>query len=128
MNGALCFVSRNVPAHAHCFWRSHCEEGTEKVQKFYSEFRKKNADNFYTNKRIATYWIDERNKEKNEISFAFYPNIKSIDTFYDAGITYSPYMLITKFDNTQFKVSVSGKKEHVKSFFEDTLQQWKENR
>ncbi len=96
----------------------------EKIYKFYSEFKTRNAGNFFTDKRIATYWIDDRNKEKNEISFAFYPNIKSIDTVYNAGDTYSPYMLITRIDNTQFKVSVNGKKEEIQSFFEDVLKQW----
>ena len=79
----------------------------EKFCKFYSEYKKKVAGNFFTDKRIATYWIDERNKKKNKISFAFYPDIKSIDTVYEAGVTYSPYMLVTKKDNTKFKVSVN---------------------
>src|SRR5436305_13303777 len=68
----------------------------EKIYKFYSEYKKKVAGNFFTNKRIAKYWIDERNKEKNQISFAFYSDIKSINTVYNPGATYCPYMLITK--------------------------------
>lgn len=96
----------------------------EKIYKFYSEYKNKVAGNFFTNKRLATYWIDERNKEKDEISFAFYPDIKSIDTIYDAGLTYSPYMLVTKRDNSKFKVSVNGEKKDIKSFFEEALKQW----
>ncbi len=100
----------------------------EHIYKFYSEFKKNVAGNFFTNKRIAKYWIDERDKEKNQMLFAFYPDIKSIDTFYDVGITYSPYMLVTKQDGTQFKVSVNGKKEEIKSFFEDALKQWEQHK
>ena len=96
----------------------------EKIYKFYSEFRTKNAGNFFTDKRIATYWIDERNTEKNEISYAFYADIKSIDTIYNAGVTYSPYLLVTKKDDTQFKVSVNGKREAIKAFFAEAIQQW----
>lgn len=96
----------------------------EKIYKFYSEFKKKNAGNFFTDKRIAKYWIDDRDKEKNQVQFAFYRDIKSIDTVYYAGATYSPYMRITKLDSTQFKVSVNGKKEEIKSFFEDALAKW----
>ena len=100
----------------------------EKIYKFYSEFKKKNAGNFYTDKRIAKYWVDDRDKEKNQLSFAFYPDIKSIDTVYNAGTTYSPYMLVTKVDSTQFKVSVNGKKEEIKSFFEDALKMWQQHK
>ena len=100
----------------------------EKIYKFYSEFKKKNAGNFFTDKRIVKYWIDERDKEKNQLSFAFYNDIKSIDTVYDAGATYSPYMLVTKSDSTTFKVSVGGNKEAIKSFFEDALNTWHQHK
>lgn len=100
----------------------------EKIYKFYSEFKKKNAGNFFTNKRIAKYWIDERDRDKNQISFSFYQDIQSIDTVYYAGTTYSPYMLVTKSDSQQFKVSVNGKKDEIKSFFEEAIQQWKEHK
>jgi hypothetical protein len=100
----------------------------EKIYKFYSEFKKEKAGNFFTNKRIAVYWIDDRHKEKNEISFAFYPDIKSIDTVYNPGSSYCPYMLITKLDSTQFKVCADGKREEVKPFFEETMKLWLENR
>ena len=102
----------------------HLIDKDEKIYKFYSEFKKKNAGNFFTDKRIAKYWIDDRDKDNNQLSFAFYPDIKSIDTVYNAGATYSPYMLVTKLDSTQFKVSVNGKKEEIKSFFEEALKMW----
>jgi hypothetical protein len=100
----------------------------EKVYKFYSEFKKKTAGNFFTNKRIAKYWIDDRNKEKNQVSFAFYPDIKSIDTFYNAGSTYCPYMLVTRSDSSQFKVCADGEKKDIKSFFEDAIMQWQQHK
>jgi hypothetical protein len=99
----------------------------EKIYKFFSEYKKKVAGNFFTDKRLAKYWIDEQKKEKNRILFAYYEDIKSIDTVYDAGLTYCPYMLITKSDGTQFKVCADGEREEVKSFFEDAIKQWQQH-
>ncbi|WP_431244687.1 hypothetical protein ACQ9BO_10710 [Flavobacterium sp. P21] len=100
----------------------------EVIIKFYSEFKKEFAGNFFTNKRVATYWIDKRNSEKNIIDFAFYPSISKIDTVYNAGVTYCPYALITKKDGSSFKISVEGDKQEIKSFFEDLLREWHKRR
>jgi hypothetical protein len=96
----------------------------EKIYKFYSEFKKEVAGNFFTDKRIAKYWLDEKDKTKDVTAFAFYPDIKAIDTVYDAGATYCPYMLVTKTDSSQFKVCVDGKREEIKEFFEEALNKW----
>ena len=96
----------------------------EKIYKFYSEFKNEVAGNFFTNERLAKYWIDERDKTKDQISFAFYPDIESIDTVYNAGATYSPYMLVTKKDKTQFKVYVDGQRKEVSAFFEEAIKEW----
>ncbi len=100
----------------------------EKIFKFYSEYKNKVAGNFCTDKRMAKYWIDEKDKSKDEISFAFYPDIKSIDTVYYAGATYCPYVLVTKKDNTQFRVCVEGKSNEIKVFFEEAIAKWKEHK
>lgn len=97
----------------------------EKIYKFYSEFKKEVAGNFYTDRRIAKYWIDERNKTKDSIAFALYHDIKSIDTVYYAGTTYCPHIVVTKNDSSKFKVCVDGKREEVKAFFEDALDKWR---
>jgi hypothetical protein len=100
----------------------------EKIYKFYSEFRKRNAGNFYTDKRIAKYWIDERDRNKNQVSHAYYPDIKSIDIVYHPGATYCPYMLVTKSDGSEFKVCADGRPEEIKSFFEGALKLWIQKR
>jgi len=99
----------------------------EVILKYYSENTKETAGNFFTNKRVASYWIDKRNSQRNLIDFAFYHDILKIDTISFTGITYCPYALITKKDKSTFKVSVDGKKEQVKSFFNDLIFQWKRN-
>lgn len=103
-------------------------ENDETIFKFYSEYKKKVAGNFFTDRRIATYWINERNSDKNNINFAFYPDIKKIDTIYNAGLTYNPYMIITRMDGSNFKVSVNGEKGEIKSFFEGAIRNWKKSK
>ena len=41
----------------------------EKIYKFYSEFKNEVAGNFFTDKRIAKYWIDEKDKTKDVTAF-----------------------------------------------------------
>lgn len=98
----------------------------EQLYKFYSEFKKSVAGNFFTNKRLASYWLDEHDKSKNKIEFAFYKDIVKIDTVYFAGLTYCPYLLITRNDNSSFKVCVEGKKQEITEFFNDAIDKWKQ--
>jgi hypothetical protein len=102
----------------------HLLDSNERVCKFYSEYKNNVAGNFFTNKRLAKYWLDERDSSKNEISSAFYSDIRAIDTTYYAGLTYCPYLLITKSDGTSFKVCVDGKREEIQLFFEEALDLW----
>ncbi|WPO77218.1 hypothetical protein [Flavobacterium sp. KACC 22761] len=102
-------------------------EPDENIYKFYSEDTKQTAGNFFTNKRVATYWIDKRNPENNQLKYAFYKDIVKIDTGKRAGATYCPYALITAKDNTKFEVSVDGSNQDIKSFFKDLLIEWKKN-
>jgi hypothetical protein len=96
----------------------------ETIINFYSELNTKAAGNFYTNKRITKYWIDKKNPDKNTIRYAFYADIKSIDTIYNAGLTYCPYMLVTKHDGKSFKVCADGSKDEIRRFFEGALKIW----
>lgn len=103
-------------------------DNDEIIYQFYSEFKNEFAGNFYTNKRIASYWIDKRDAKKNKTNSAYYKDIIKIDTIYNSGLTYSPYILITTKDNKTFKVYVDGKKDEIKSFFENSLQEWRKRR
>jgi hypothetical protein len=96
----------------------------ETIFKFYSQWKKKKAGNFYTNKRIAAYWFDDYHEERTYVSYAFYGDIKSIDTAYYRGLTYAPDMLITKFDGTQFRCYVEGSHEQLRAFFDGAMSQW----
>jgi hypothetical protein len=97
----------------------------ETVYKFYSNYKKRLSGSFFTNKRMASYWFDEFHEERTKVSFAYYTDIAAIDTVYFAGSTYTPYMLVTASDSSQFKVYVDGKRHEVKAFFEDAINLWK---
>lgn len=96
----------------------------EKIIKYYSNYSKSKAGNFFTNKRLAMYWLDDHDIAKNDTSFAFYRDITSIDTVYQVPDTFIPYMLITRNDSSQFKVYVDGNQKEIKGFFKDAINLW----
>ncbi len=100
----------------------------EKIIKFYSEYKKDVAGNFFTNKRIASYWLDENNKTKNEINSAFYQDVIRLDTVIYAGATYSPYINVMRKDSTTFKVSFDGEKTEIQKIFKEVILIWKSHK
>jgi hypothetical protein len=103
-------------------------EDDEIIYGFYSEFKNSVAGNFFTNQRLASYWIDERDSNKNEVKFAYYNEIIKIDTVYNVGVTYSPYLLVTKANDSTFNVCVDGEKEEIKGFYEGVIREWKKKK
>lgn len=97
---------------------------SETIINFYSEFKNSVAGNFYTEQRIASYWIDVEDGAKNEINSAFFSEITQIDTVIYAGATYSPYLKITKANNSSFKVCFDGEKTKLRKIFNDVLNYW----
>ncbi len=97
----------------------------ETIIKYYCNFQENKAGNFFTNKRIAHYWLDDNDQSKNDTSFAWYEDIIAIDTVYKMPDTFIPYMKITKTDATEFNVFVEGKHENIKAFFEEAMKLWK---
>lgn len=100
----------------------------EKILKYYSNFEKDKAGNFFTTKRIAHYWLDDYDDAKNDTSFAFYEDVAYIDTIYKVFDTYAPYMEITKNDSSKFKIYVEGRKNEIQIFFEEAILTWKKNK
>ncbi|MGQ2984049.1 hypothetical protein [Flavobacterium sp.] len=96
----------------------------ETIIRFYSESDDE-AGNFFTEKRLASYWLDKHDPARSKASFAYYADIKAIDTFYNPGLTYCPYLKVTKKDGTTFKVCADGEKADVKAFFEEAMTRWK---
>ncbi|MFL5742997.1 MAG: hypothetical protein ACJ75B_22450 [Flavisolibacter sp.] len=100
----------------------------ERLYKFYSEFKNSVAGNFYSDRRLASYWLDERDTSKNKVEYAFYKDIVKIATVYYAGATYCPYMRITRADSSSFKVCVDGKRQEITKFFNEAIRIWKDRR
>src|SRR5688572_13817944 len=68
----------------------------EIIIKYYSNHREELAGNFFTNKRIAHYWLVENSNVGVNINTAYYNDIISIDTIYKVEELAVPYMKITK--------------------------------
>lgn len=98
----------------------------ETIVKFYSQYDNETAGNLVTDRRLASYWLDKDDTTKTKVSSAWYKDIKSIDTVYNAGATYCPYMKVATNDGATFKVYADGEKAEIKAFFEEALRRWKE--
>lgn len=59
------------------------------------------------------------------LNYAYYKEIAKIDTIFNAGATYAPYIVVTKTNGKTFKVSVDGDKKDIKAFFEGFIKEWK---
>jgi hypothetical protein len=99
-------------------------EKDEKVIAFSSQSSNIVSGNFYTDRRIASYWQDKHNSAENEANSAFYKDIISIDTVVYAGLTFAPFMTITKKDSTSFKAYFDGEKKSVRKLFKDVFEKW----
>lgn len=100
----------------------------EHIIKFYSNYQRKVAGNFYTDKRLAMYWLDEYHEEDRKVRSAFYSDIIAIDTTANVSSTYCPFLLVTQKDSTQFQVYVDGTPQEIKAFFEEAIQLWQKQK
>ena len=103
------------------------DEG-ETVLQFYTNYKKKITGNFVTDRRVAAYWIDARNKANDVISFAYYGNISQLAPYYKSVHTTMPYLLVTTKDRKLFKVYVDGNEKTVKTFFDTAIAQWEKHK
>ncbi len=103
-------------------------DDNEGIIKFYSEYKKNVAGNFFTNKRIASYWKDENNETRDKINSAFYKDIIRMDTITYAGASFSPYINVMRKDSTIFKVCFDGEKAEIRKTFEEVISIWKSNK
>lgn len=100
---------------------------SEQIIQFYSNYEQSKAGSFFTNKRIAHYWLDDNDKNKNDTSYAFYPDIVAIDTTVTVPDTFAPYLTVTKKDSSQFRLYVEGRKSEIRAFFEEAILTWKKS-
>jgi hypothetical protein len=87
------------------------------------------SGNFFTNKRIASYWIDNQNKSKTSINFAFYYNIDTIiATPCISSLTNASYLTVKQKDQNTFKVYNDGDSSEVWNFFNKAIAEWIKNK
>ena len=90
---------------------------------------KRNSGNFITDKRVATYWIDEHDSQENLVESAFYPDIDTLLTKdMSQSATYASYLEVKTKDKRNFRVTVDGKEHELQQFFDLAISQWRKNR
>lgn len=83
----------------------------------------KQSGNLITDKRIASYWLEDN---KDELYSAFYSEIDSIaETDLISKLTYASYLTVFKSDGTNFKVYVDADSLRTYTFFEKAKQNLK---
>lgn len=86
----------------------------------------KTSGNFFTDKRIASYWIDKRDNNKSSIDFGLYSDIDTILTKdLSRSLSYASYMEVVKHDGETFKVYVDGDSTEVHAFFDRAISEWR---
>jgi hypothetical protein len=85
----------------------------------------KTSGNFFTDKRIASYWIDKRDHTRSSVDFGLYSEIDTILTKdLSNALTYASYLEIVKRDGKTFKVYVDGDSAKVRTFFDLAISEW----
>ena len=98
----------------------------EKVLCFSSSGNINQSGNFITNKRIASYWID-RDTSKSYKESAYYSDIIELDSVNLTNAwTVNSYLIVTKKDNTKFKVYIN--KDKYYKFSKSAFDNWEKNR
>lgn len=88
---------------------------------------KRISGNYFTDKRIAGYWIDKSNK-KRDINSAFYNEIDTITTTdLSSSLTMASYLIIKKTDGQEFKVFISPSRSETSLFFSRAISEWKKH-
>lgn len=83
------------------------------------------SGNFFTDKRIAAYWIDTKDSTKTTIDHAFYGDIDTIRRYPKyKSLTLASCLEVHRRDGTKFKVYVSADSARTWTFFHQALEQW----
>lgn len=93
-------------------------EGGEEVMFFSSSFRMKISGNFFTDRRIASYWQYEKTPKDNYLKSAKYDEIRSIDVKYGDGFKYSSALVVNLKKNTSFEVYFDCGREQIDEIHE----------
>lgn len=100
-------------------------ENEEKIIYFSSQLDRETSGNFFTNKRVASYWKYDKNPKDDYVKSIFYEDIKSITIDYERGLTNSTAILIkTKDGKGDFFIYIDDNKTNEEMFFNTLLSEW----
>ncbi|GAB2848429.1 hypothetical protein GCM10027044_04410 [Hymenobacter ruber] len=89
----------------------------------------KTSGSYFTDKRIASYWIDDRNKQKTSINSAYYAEIDTIKTVdLSQDLTAASYLSIVKNNGQTFNVFISPNQEETLAFFNTAINEWQKHK
>ncbi len=89
----------------------------------------KSSGNFYTKKRVASYWIDKNHPEKTSKDFAFYEDIDTIICQPRLNaVTLSSSLEIKNKSGKKFNVFVDADSAQTWKFFNGVIKMWQKSR
>jgi hypothetical protein len=88
---------------------------------------KRLSGNYFTDKRIAGYWIDKRT-QKQTINSAFYQDIDTITTTdLSRSLTMASYLTVKKKDGQAFNIFISLNSAETAAFFSSAISEWQKH-
>lgn len=89
----------------------------------------KQGGNFFSDRRISSYWIDEQDTTKTKINSAYYTEVDTIWRYpkFNA-LTLSSYLEVHQKNGKKFKVYVSADSLQTWRFFNKSLEAWYKQR
>ncbi|HEY8931569.1 MAG TPA: hypothetical protein VIM55_20370 [Mucilaginibacter sp.] len=93
----------------------------EHIILFDSQYRIKISGNFFTDKRIASYWINEQDTKKSTIDYAFYNDVDSMKI---VRMKHVAYLKVHKTDGHTFKVVVKANTLETGYFLGEAMKTW----
>lgn len=100
----------------------------ETMQRFYSNFTRRTAGSFFTDKRMAHYWLGSRDSCEHQRECAFYPDITAVDPVFKVPDFDCPFLLVRKKDQTTFRVYMDGSPAEMQRFYQEALGAWNRHR
>ncbi|HVW95862.1 MAG TPA: hypothetical protein VHA56_07830 [Mucilaginibacter sp.] len=102
----------------------------EHIILFDAQYKIRKSGNFFTNKRIAAYWIDDKNGKKSAVHSAYYREIDSVKSRFDPtrGSVFSSFLEVYPRGMEKFRVYVWADSAETRYFFEQAIAEWKKNR
>ncbi|MCC3160314.1 hypothetical protein LJ737_23960 [Hymenobacter sp. 15J16-1T3B] len=87
------------------------------------------AGNFFTDRRLAAYWLEKDRPGRSSITYAYYPDV---DTLYGIDrsqtLTYASYLEVRCHDGRRFNVYVSADSAQTRRFFRAATAEWQRAR